>query len=83
MVQLDEHIDRLFKGIQSIKITNLPFTREELKEILIKTVGFSGCENGAYKYFLGAGEENGSSATFYVIVEDGIPVKPINGTKDL
>ena len=55
------------------------FTKDDIKEIITKAVAISGCRDGSFRYYLSAGEP----PQFYAIVEEGIPVKPIDGCKDL
>ena len=63
-------------------VDKMPHTRDEIREIVQKAVGISGCRNCAMRYFLSGGV-NGSEPQFYIIVEDGVPAKPTDGTKDL
>ena len=58
-------------------------TKERLRDIITQTVSKSGVRDGAFRYYLSAGLERGQTPNFYAIVEDGIPVKPIDGCKDL
>ncbi len=53
---LDQHLDRLFKGIKAIKLENsVTFTRESITEIISKTVALSGCKDCSFRYYLSAG----------------------------
>ncbi len=64
-------------------------TKDRLKDIITETVSRSGVRDGAFRYYLSAGLEKirkddiTSTPNFYAIVEEGIPVKPIDGCKDL
>lgn len=78
---LDQHLDRLFKGIKECKIQNVPYSREEIKEIITKLVAMSGSRNCSFRYFLSTGLD-GRHAQFYCIVEEGIPKKPLEGCKE-
>lgn len=82
ILHLDQHLTRLFNGIQSIKLKDLPFTRDDLKDIITKAVALSGSRDCAFRYYL-SGEGGRGRPEFYVIVEDGIPVKPVDGCKEL
>jgi branched-subunit amino acid aminotransferase/4-amino-4-deoxychorismate lyase len=88
ILHLDQHLDRLFGGIAKIRLTEQMKqvewgTKEKLREIITETVSRSGVRDGAFRYYLSGGMEGGETPNFYAIVEDGIPVKPINGCKDL
>ena len=77
-------MDRFFTGIQKVNIQNLQFTKDDIREIITKAVAKSGCRNCSYRYYLSAGvSAKEQTPLFYVLVEDGIPVKPLEGCKDL
>jgi 4-amino-4-deoxychorismate lyase len=74
LYQLDSHLDRLLRSAQAARI-NPPASREQLRRIILDTVGASGRREGSVRYWLsagpggfalGPGECTGSS--FYVIV---------------
>jgi branched-subunit amino acid aminotransferase/4-amino-4-deoxychorismate lyase len=88
ILHLDQHLDRLFGGIEKIRLTEQMKRvewgiKEKLRDIITETVSRSGVRDGAFRYYLSGGMEGGETPNFYAIVEDGIPVKPINGCKDL
>ncbi len=74
LYQLDPHLDRLIKSADGARIT-LPFSREQLRQIILATAAASRQRDGSVRYWLSAGpggyglgpaECVGSS--FYVIV---------------
>jgi 4-amino-4-deoxychorismate lyase len=74
LYQLDPHLDRLIRSAQGARIP-LPFSREELRHIILDTAAASRQRNGSVRYWLSAGpggyglgpaECVGSS--FYVII---------------
>jgi 4-amino-4-deoxychorismate lyase len=74
LYQLDPHLDRLIRSAQGARIP-LPFSREELRQIILDTAAASRHRDGSIRYWLsagpggyglGPGECVGSS--FYVIV---------------
>jgi 4-amino-4-deoxychorismate lyase len=74
LYQLDPHLDRLIRSAQGARIP-LPFSREELRQIILDTAAASRQRDGSVRYWLSAGpggyglgpaECVGSS--FYVIV---------------
>ena len=74
LYQLDPHLDRLLRSAQAARI-NPPAPRQQLRRIILDTVGASGKRDGSVRYWLsagpggfalGPGECTGSS--FYVIV---------------
>ena len=74
LYQLDLHLDRLIKSADGARIT-LPFSREQLRQIILATAAASRQRDGSVRYWLSAGpggyglgpaECVGSS--FYVIV---------------
>lgn len=80
LYRLDLHLDRFLDSARLAKIT-LPFPRERLRDIIIKTVAISGQKNGAVRYWLGAGAGDfgvtpapGAESTFYVLVFGGTPL---------
>lgn len=54
LYELDQHLDR-FIGSASMAKIKLPFDRETIREILIKTVSASKCRVGSLRYWLSAG----------------------------
>jgi len=74
LYQLDPHLDRLLRSAELARIP-LPFSREQLRQIILETAAASGKRDGSVRYWLSAGpggfalgpaECTGSS--FYVIV---------------
>lgn len=74
LYQLDAHLDRLIRSAHGARIP-LPFSREELRQIIVETAAASRQRDGSVRYWLSAGpggyglgpaECVGSS--FYVIV---------------
>src|SRR5438552_7000451 len=74
LYQLDPHLDRLLRSAESARIS-LPFSREQLRQIILDTAAASRQRDGSVRYWLSAGpggfalgpaECIGSS--FYVIV---------------
>src|SRR5215510_7444792 len=74
LYQLDPHLDRLLRSAELARIP-LPFSREQLRQIILDTAAASGERDGSVRYWLSAGpggfalgpaECVGSS--FYVIV---------------
>ncbi|HTN71447.1 MAG TPA: aminotransferase class IV [Methylomirabilota bacterium] len=74
LYQLDPHLDRLLRSAESARIP-LPFSREQLRQIILDTAAASRQQEGSVRYWLSAGpggfalgpaECIGSS--FYVIV---------------
>ncbi|KAF5726195.1 D-amino-acid transaminase chloroplastic-like isoform X1 [Tripterygium wilfordii] len=54
LYELDQHLDRIIRSAAMAKI-NLPFDRESIRSILIKTVTVSQCRNGSLRYWLSVG----------------------------
>ncbi|KAL1217522.1 D-amino-acid transaminase [Cardamine amara subsp. amara] len=54
LYELDQHLDRIIRSASMAKIP-LPFDRETIRRILIKTVSVSGCRDGSLRYWLSAG----------------------------
>ncbi|GJP32499.1 hypothetical protein CLOM_g17114 [Closterium sp. NIES-68] len=74
LYELDEHIDRFLKSAHMAKIES-PFSREELKAIVIRTVAVSGVRDGSTRYWLSVGPGGFTLSTkecprssFYVMV---------------
>ena len=51
---MDQHLDRILKSASLAKI-KLPFDRESIRRILIKTVSASKCRTGSLRYWLSVG----------------------------
>eukprot|EP00347_Sterkiella_histriomuscorum_P000371 403376121 len=82
ILHLEQHLDRMYKGAKNTRMdSNMPHTREEIREIVQNLVALSGSRNAAIRYFLSGGV-NGQETQFYLILEDGIPMKPVDGTID-
>jgi 4-amino-4-deoxychorismate lyase len=74
LYQLDPHLDRLLRSAELARIA-LPFSREQLRQIILDTAAASGKRDGSVRYWLsagpggfglGPGECVGSS--FYVVI---------------
>ncbi|CDW84217.1 branched-chain-amino-acid aminotransferase-like protein chloroplastic-like [Stylonychia lemnae] len=82
ILHLEQHLDRMYKGAKNIRMdSNMPHTRDEIRQIVKNVVALSQSRNCAIRYFLSGGV-NGKEPQFYIILEEGVPVKPIDGTKD-
>ena len=68
--------------MQKIHMPSATMPREHIKEVITECVSKSDVRDGVFRYYMSAGIGNGQPL-FYAIVEEGIPVKPINGCKDL
>ena len=74
LYQLDQHLDRLIRSAQGARIP-LPFSREELRRIILDTAAASGQRYGSVRYWLSAGPGGYGlgpaecvHSSFYVIV---------------
>jgi hypothetical protein len=65
-----------------IRMDTTHMKREYVRDCIVECVARSGVTNGVFRYYMSAGVGNGVPL-FYAMVEEGIPVKPINGCKDL
>ncbi|XP_059658014.1 D-amino-acid transaminase, chloroplastic-like [Cornus florida] len=54
LYELDQHLDRFLRSATMAKI-GIPFGRESIRRILIKTVSVSKCKKGSLRYWLSAG----------------------------
>ncbi|OIT08768.1 PREDICTED: D-amino-acid transaminase, chloroplastic [Nicotiana attenuata] len=54
LYELDEHLDRFLRSATMAKI-QIPFDREIIRRILIRTVSVSKCRKGSLRYWLSAG----------------------------
>src|SRR3989454_11091147 len=54
LYQLDPHLDRLLRSAQSARIP-LPFSREQLRQIILDTAAASRQRDGSVRYWLSAG----------------------------
>lgn len=54
LYELDQHVDR-FLGSATMAKIQVPFDRESIRQILIRTVSVSKCRNGSLRYWLSAG----------------------------
>ncbi|MCO5588964.1 hypothetical protein L7F22_042928 [Adiantum nelumboides] len=78
LYELDAHLDRLLRSASMAKITP-PFSRQKLRDILVKTAAVSNIKDGSLKYWLSAGPGDLSlsshgctSATFYAVALDNV-----------
>ena len=74
LYQLDPHLDRLIRSAHGARIP-LPFSREELRQIILDTAAASRQRDGSVRYWLSAGPGGYGlgpaecvSSSFYVIV---------------
>jgi hypothetical protein len=68
--------------MKKIRMDATLMQRLTVKEVITECVARSGVRNGVFRYYMSAGVGNGITL-FYAMVEEGIPVKPIDGCKDL
>ena len=68
--------------MQKIHMPSASMPREHIKTVITECVSRSGVRDGVFRYYMSAGTGNGEPL-FYAMVEEGIPVKPLNGCKDL
>ncbi|KAF3616111.1 D-amino-acid transaminase, chloroplastic [Capsicum annuum] len=54
LYELDQHLDR-FVGSATMAKIQIPFDRESIRQILIRTVSVSECKNGSLRYWVSAG----------------------------
>ncbi|KAG5578314.1 hypothetical protein H5410_058448 [Solanum commersonii] len=74
LYELDQHLDR-FLGSATMAKIQIPFDRESIRRILIRTVSVSKCRKGSLRYWLSAGpgdfqlsSSGCHQATLYAIV---------------
>ncbi len=84
---LDAHLDRFLKSAARSKL-KLPGTREEMRDIIIKTTAASGRRDGSIRYWLSSGPGNldlmpvaGADPGFFVMIFPGL-VYPEKWTTD-
>ncbi len=84
---LDAHLDRFLKSAARSKLT-LPGTREEMRDIIIKTTAASSRRDGSIRYWLSSGPGNldlmpvaGADPGFFVMIFPGL-VYPEKWTTD-
>ena len=75
---LDAHLDRFLKSAERSKLA-LPGTRQEMRDIIIKTTAASGRRDGAIRYWLSSGPGSlelspaaGAQPAFFVMVFAGL-----------
>ena len=61
ILHLDQHLERFFNGIANMKMENLTFTKDSLKDIIKRAIGISGCRDCSFRYYLSAGINRGPS----------------------
>ncbi|KAG1330368.1 D-amino-acid transaminase, chloroplastic [Cocos nucifera] len=54
LYELDQHLDRFLRSASMAKV-RLPFERSTMRNILVQTVGASGCRQGSLRYWLSPG----------------------------
>ncbi|XAR70882.1 Aminodeoxychorismate lyase [Bertholletia excelsa] len=80
LYELDQHLDRIIRSAAMAKI-KLPFDRESIRRILIKTVSASKCRKGSLRYWLSAGPGDfqlspsgcHKSALYAIVIQDQSP----------
>ena len=75
---LDAHLDRFLKSAERSKL-KLPSSRDEMREVIIKTVAASGRRDGSIRYWLSSGPGNldltpvaGAEPGFFVMIFAGL-----------
>jgi 4-amino-4-deoxychorismate lyase len=75
---LDAHLDRFLKSAERSKLT-LPASRDEMREIIIKTTAASGRRDGSIRYWLSSGPGSldltpaaGAEPGFFVMIFAGL-----------
>ncbi|XP_022143164.1 D-amino-acid transaminase, chloroplastic [Momordica charantia] len=89
LYELDQHLDRILRSASMAKINlPVPYDRETIKRILIRTVSASKCRNGSLRYWLSAGPGDfqlSSSGCYepslYAVVIQGKPPSHPKGIK--
>ncbi|KAA0038609.1 D-amino-acid transaminase [Cucumis melo var. makuwa] len=85
LYELDQHLDRILKSASMAKINlPIPYDREMIRRILIRTVSASKCRNGSLRYWLSAGpgdfqlSSSGChlSALYAVVIQGKPPSRP-------
>ena len=67
LLHFEQHLDRMYKGAKNTKmIDTIPLSRDQIREVVVKTIGLSGCKDCAIRFFL-AGGVQGKSSHFYII----------------
>ncbi|KAL3746730.1 hypothetical protein ACJRO7_015640 [Eucalyptus globulus] len=80
LYELDQHLDRIVRSASMAKIS-LPFDRESIKRILIRTVSASKCRKGSLRYWLSAGPGDfqlspsgcAEPALYAIVIQDQSP----------
>ncbi|KAG8375567.1 hypothetical protein BUALT_Bualt10G0114000 [Buddleja alternifolia] len=80
LYELDQHLDRFIGSAAMAKI-KLPFDRESIRRILIKTVSASKCTKGSLRYWLSAGPGDFQlspsgchrSSLYAIVIQDSSP----------
>ena len=75
---LDAHLDRFLKSAERSKL-NLPCTRDEMRDIIIRTTAASGRKDGSIRYWLSSGPGSldltpaaGAEPGFFVMIFAGL-----------
>ena len=75
---LDAHLDRFLKSAERSKL-KLPGSRDEMRDIIIKTTAASGRRDGSIRYWLSSGPGNldltpvaGADPGFFVMIVPGL-----------
>ena len=75
---LDAHLDRFLKSAERSKL-KLPSSRDEMRDIIIKTTAASGRRDGSIRYWLSSGPGNldltpvaGADPGFFVMIFPGL-----------
>ncbi|KAL3819020.1 hypothetical protein ACJIZ3_004925 [Penstemon smallii] len=80
LYELDQHLDRFLGSAVMAKI-KLPFDRETIRTILLKTVSASNCKKGSLRYWLSSGPGDfqlspsncPQSSLYAIVIEDQSP----------
>ncbi|XP_060169385.1 D-amino-acid transaminase, chloroplastic-like isoform X1 [Lycium barbarum] len=80
LYELDQHLDRFLRSATMAKI-QIPFDRESVRRILIRTVSISQCRKGSLRYWLSAGPGDfqlspsgcHQAALFAIVIQDQSP----------
>ncbi|XP_059314542.1 D-amino-acid transaminase, chloroplastic isoform X2 [Lycium ferocissimum] len=80
LYELDQHLDRFLRSATMAKI-QIPFDRESIRRILIRTVSISQCRKGSLRYWLSAGSGDfqlspsgcHQAALYAIVIQDQSP----------
>ncbi|KAJ8552137.1 hypothetical protein K7X08_028580 [Anisodus acutangulus] len=80
LYELDQHLDRFLRSATMAKI-QIPFNRESIRQILIRTVSVSQCRKGSLRYWFSAGPGDfqlspsgcHQAALYAIVIQDQSP----------